>query len=138
ARVGSGRDDRATTDPNPAPSRSATVPSPEFVVKVHQVQKKRRRVDEAVHTIEDPAVTGNDRTHVFETQVAFDDTDGQVAQLATDADDEAREKKLERSEVRKREPQQPGKGQRHHQRTERPFPCLVGTDLAPEFVPAEK
>ncbi len=36
------------------------------------------------------AVTGDQRTHIFHPEVALDHTDGEIAQLPADADDESR------------------------------------------------
>ena len=55
---------------------------------IHQVQEKRRRIDQAVDPIKHAAVAGNRGPHVLDPDVPLDHTNRQVAQLPTDADDQ--------------------------------------------------
>ena len=55
--------------------------------ELYHMQEERRDENEAVDAVEDSAVAGDAAAHVFDADVALDDADGQVAELAADADD---------------------------------------------------
>ena len=50
---------------------------------------KRRDINQTVDPIENSAVAGNGRAHVFGADVAFDHANGEIAELPADADDQA-------------------------------------------------
>ena len=98
------------------------------------VEEQGGHVDQAVDAVENTAVAGDHRAHVLDPQVALDDADDEVAQLPTDADDQAGGDQILRPQVRKREPQGPRQYQGDCQRSQGPFPRLFRTDVAAQSV----
>src|SRR5258708_5118713 len=82
-----------------------------IVAKANVVKNQRGGVDEAVDAVEDAAVAGDGRAHVLHAEVALDDADGEVAELAADADDEAEDDQIERVQLREGEGDRPRKRQ---------------------------
>src|SRR3954471_93784 len=79
---------RSWVDRDRSPGCSASVSSQPIIVVGH-VHEKRGDVDQAVDPIEDAAVAGNRDTHVLDPEVALDHANGEITQLAADADDQA-------------------------------------------------
>src|SRR5262245_43505159 len=86
---------------SPRSTRSSQFNSIQTVEIPDDVKEQRRDVDEAVDPVQDSPVAGNGRAQVFDTQVSLDHTDGQVTQLAPDADDRSDQDAVPRLEVRK-------------------------------------
>src|SRR5262245_49993446 len=83
------------------------VTSSQPVIKINHVHEQWRRVNQAVNSIQDPAMPGNGDPHVFDTDIPFDHADGQVTQLPSDADDKAGQDEVTRGKVWKRKAQHP-------------------------------
>src|SRR5436190_2059393 len=113
-------------------SRRIEVPIPDVV------EEQGRHVDQAVDAVQKATVAEDHRPHVFDPQVALDDADNKVAQLPTDADDQAGDKTVPRLEVRESEEQSPWQQEGYHQGTGGTFPGLLWTDVATEHVPAKQ
>src|SRR4030095_16426131 len=97
----------------PARNRSATFSFEGIIVASH-VQEQRRGVNQTVDPIEDAAVAGNRRGHIFGADVAFNHADGKIAELPADSNNQSGKNQLPRAEKRKRKSQSPGKNHRNN------------------------
>ena len=70
------------------------------IISCH-VHEQWRNVNQTVDPIQNAAVTGNDRAHVLGADVALDHTDGKIAQLSADPNDQAGKNQLRRAKIRK-------------------------------------
>src|SRR5436305_13679926 len=102
------------------------------------MEKERGHVDQAIDPVEDAAVAGDERAHVLGANVTLNHTDGKIAELAADANDESGQNQLPRAEVGKRKAEQPGQNHRDYQRAERAFPGFFWADFAAQRMTAEQ
>src|ERR1700730_6737342 len=136
ARAGTGADVPAESVRHPARSRNATSSFQRMKISGH-VQKERRGVDQTVDPIQNPAVTGNRRGHVFSPDVAFDPAHGKIAQLSADSNNQPGQNQLPRPEKWKRKSQEPRQNHRNPEGAERALPGFVRTDFAPQRMSSE-
>src|SRR3954471_4418825 len=99
------------------------------VEPAHHMKEQRPREDQTVDAIEQPAMTGNERSHVLQPDIPFDHADREISQLSTNADNQSGQHELQGSELRKAEPEQPWQYQRERHRSESAPPRLVRTDF---------
>ena len=61
---------------------------------IDEVEEQRGREDQAIHTVQDAAVTGQQRPHVFDPVVALHGGNGNVAHETGQADQQAGDESL--------------------------------------------
>ena len=94
------------------------------VEEIDHVKEQRRSKDQAVDAVEHAAVAGDACAHVLDADVALDDADDQIAELAADAHDQAGEESWSGPKWGKEKRSSQGRAMETASRTERAVPGL--------------
>ena len=93
--------------------------------------------EEGVDAVEEAAVAWDGGAHVFDADVAFDEGDGEVAELCADADDQAGYQLVREGEGwREGKGEEEGEGEADGECAQCAFPGFVGADVAAQGVAA--
>src|SRR5438874_11200735 len=95
-------------------------------VVIDHVHEKWGCVDKTINAIENAAVPGNGRAHIFDPDIAFDHANRQIAKLAAHSHNKPGEQQLLRAEVGKRKVKDPWQRHRNTNRPDSAFPRLLG------------
>jgi len=94
--------------------------------------------EQAIDTVEDTAVAGDDLAAVFNVGLAFDEGFGQVSQGGGDADEDAKQKGEVPGDVEGEHGKEDGGGDGEDQAADDAFPGFAGADAGGEFVAAKE